>query len=36
VGMTRPRSTLMLSSAISEGMESRFLEEAGLGVITAR
>lgn len=30
VGMTRARHRLILSSAIEEGLESRFLEEAGL------
>lgn len=30
VGMTRARHRLILSSAIEEGMESRFLEEAGI------
>lgn len=30
VGMTRARHRLILSSAIEEGMESRFLKEAGL------
>jgi len=30
VGMTRARHRLILSSAMEEGMESRFLEEAGL------
>lgn len=30
VGMTRARSRLILSSAIEDGLESRFLEEAGL------
>lgn len=30
VGMTRARKTLVLSSAMSEGMESRFIEEAGI------
>lgn len=30
VGMTRARSRLVLSSGMEEGMESRFLEEAGL------
>jgi superfamily I DNA/RNA helicase len=30
VGMTRARSRLIMSSALAEGMESRFLEEAGL------
>jgi superfamily I DNA/RNA helicase len=29
VGMTRARHRLVLSSAIEEGLESRFLEEAG-------
>lgn len=32
VGMTRARQKLVMSSALSEGMESRFFEEAGLGV----
>ena len=32
VGMTRARKMLIMSSALSEGMESRFFEEAGLGV----
>lgn len=31
VGMTRARSRLILSSAIEDGLESRFLEEAELG-----
>lgn len=31
VGMTRARHRLVLSSAIEEGLESRFLEETGLG-----
>lgn len=31
VGMTRARHRLILSSAMEEGLESRFLEEAGLG-----
>ena len=30
VGMTRARARLVLSSAMEEGMESRFIEEAGL------
>ncbi|MBL7091494.1 MAG: ATP-binding domain-containing protein [Acidovorax sp.] len=30
VGMTRARSRLILSSSMEDGMESRFLEEAGL------
>ena len=30
VGMTRARSQLIISSAMDEGMESRFLEESGL------
>jgi superfamily I DNA/RNA helicase len=30
VGMTRARNRLVLSSAMDEGVESRFLEEAGL------
>ena len=30
VGMTRARSRLVMSSSLSEGMESRFFEEAGL------
>ncbi|CAN7645773.1 ATP-dependent helicase [Acidovorax sp. LjRoot129] len=30
VGMTRARSRLVISSAMEEGMESRFIEEAGL------
>ena len=30
VGMTRARNRLILSSAMEEGIESRFLEEAGL------
>jgi len=30
VGMTRARNRLIISSAVEEGMESRFLEEAGL------
>lgn len=30
VGMTRARHRLILSSAIEEGLESRFLEEVGL------
>ncbi len=30
VGMTRAKSKLVLSGALSEGLESRFLEEAGL------
>lgn len=30
VGMTRARNQLMMSSSISEGMETRFFEEAGL------
>lgn len=30
VGMTRARNRLILSSAIDEGVESRFIEEAGL------
>ncbi|MEW6563766.1 MAG: ATP-binding domain-containing protein, partial [Pseudomonadota bacterium] len=30
VGMTRARHRLILSSAMEEGLESRFLEEAGL------
>jgi superfamily I DNA/RNA helicase len=31
VGMTRARHRLILSSAVEEGLASRFLEEAGLG-----
>ena len=30
VGMTRAKNRLILSSAMDEGIESRFLEEAGL------
>ncbi len=30
VGMTRAKNRLILSSAMDEGFESRFLEEAGL------
>ena len=30
VGMTRAKNRLILSSAMDEGVESRFLEEAGL------
>ena len=30
VGMTRARSRLVISSSMEDGMESRFLEEAGL------
>ena len=30
VGMTRARNRLVISSALEEGLESRFLEEAGI------
>ncbi len=30
VGMTRARNRLILSSAMEDGLESRFLEESGL------
>jgi superfamily I DNA/RNA helicase len=30
VGMTRARSRLVISSSMEDGMESRFIEEAGL------
>jgi len=33
VGMTRARSRLVMSSALSEGMESRFFDEAGLSPV---